>query len=81
MLNKLTLNKILDKITNKRIFLRTDFNVPMKNGQIKDDFRIRSSFSSMQKIMQQRPKSLIIGSHLGRPNGQFNNQYTLEPVY
>lgn len=69
MLKKITLDKILNKLTNKKVFLRTDFNVPMKDGEIVDDFRIKSSFSSMNKILENKPKSLLIGSHLGRPNG------------
>lgn len=40
MLKKITLDKVLNKLTNQRVFLRTDFNVPMKNGKIVDDFRI-----------------------------------------
>jgi glyceraldehyde 3-phosphate dehydrogenase len=52
---------------NKGVVLRVDFNVPTKNNVITDDFRIRSAMSTIEKILKQKPKYLLLTSHFGRP--------------
>ena len=53
---------------NKRVFLRCDFNVPLLNGKITSDIRIRNSLRTIEFILKQKPKQLILASHLGRPS-------------
>ncbi|MFA6193597.1 MAG: phosphoglycerate kinase [Parcubacteria group bacterium] len=65
---------------NKRVLLRTDFNVPLENGQILDDFRIRESLPTIEYILKQDKSKIVIISHLGRPEGKIDPQYSLEPV-
>ena len=65
---------------NKRTLLRTDFNIPLENGQILDDFRIRESLPTIEHILKQDKSKIVILSHLGRPEGKVDPQYSLEPV-
>ncbi|HLM83685.1 MAG TPA: phosphoglycerate kinase [Candidatus Bathyarchaeia archaeon] len=65
---------------NKRVLLRADFNVPLENGQILDDFRIRQSLPTIEYILKQDKSKIVIISHLGRPEGKVDPQYSLEPV-
>jgi phosphoglycerate kinase len=65
---------------NKRVLLRTDYNVPLKNGQILDDFRIRESLPTIEHILKQGKSKIVIISHLGRPEGKPDPQYSLAPV-
>jgi len=65
---------------NKRVLLRTDFNVPLENGEILDDFRIRESLPTIEYILKQDKAKIVIISHLGRPEGKADPQYSLEPV-
>lgn len=67
-------------LRGKRVFIRVDFNVPIKNGAITDDTRIRASLPTIEYVLTQDPKSVIIASHLGRPKGKPNPEYSLEPV-
>lgn len=65
-------------IKEKRVFLRLDLNVPIKNGKITDDTRIREAIPTIKYCMENKCK-LMIASHLGRPEG-FDKKYSLEPV-
>lgn len=65
---------------NKRILLRTDYNVPLENGKILDDFRLRQSLPTIEHILKQDKSKIVIVSHLGRPNGKPDPQFSLEPV-
>jgi phosphoglycerate kinase len=56
----------LDRISSKRVLVRFDFNVPMKNGTIVNDFRIRQSLETIKKLLENDNKIIIV-SHLGRP--------------
>ena len=67
-------------LRGKRVFIRVDFNVPIKNGTIGDDTRIRSSLPTIQYALEQGAKSVILASHLGRPKGKPNPEYSLRPV-
>lgn len=64
----------------KRIFIRCDFNVPLnENREITDDTRIKAALKTITYLLNQGA-SLIVCSHLGRPKGEFNKKYSLEPV-
>lgn len=64
-MNKKTVKDI--DLKNKRVLMRVDFNVPLKNGVIQDDIRIRAALSTIQYVLGQQPKSLVLMSHLGDP--------------
>ncbi|KAM0673025.1 hypothetical protein GVAV_003516 [Gurleya vavrai] len=68
-------------LTDKRVFLRADFNVPISSQHITDDYRILQTLPTIDYILSQNIKSLIIASHLGRPDGVYDFQYSLEPVF
>jgi 3-phosphoglycerate kinase len=55
-------------LTGKRIIMRVDFNVPMKDGKVQDDTRIVASLPTIKYILDQKPKSLVLMSHLGDPD-------------
>src|SRR4051794_23528492 len=59
--------------------MRVDFNVPIKNGAIKDDTRIRSSLPSIRYALE-KGATVVLCSHLGRPKGKPNPEYSLKPV-
>lgn len=65
----------------KRVFIRVDFNVPIKNGTITDDTRIRASLATITYALAKVGKgTVILASHLGRPKGRPDPQYSLRPV-
>lgn len=66
-------------ITNTSVLLRCDLNVPLKDGLILDNYRIKSSLNTIKYLISCGAKVIII-SHLGRPNGEINPKYSLEPV-
>ncbi len=55
------------ELTSKRVLMRVDFNVPMKNGVIQDDTRIKAALPTIRYILERRPQSLVLMSHLGDP--------------
>jgi phosphoglycerate kinase len=77
-MNKMTVRDI--DLRGKRVLARVDFNVPLEGDKITDDTRIRAAVSTLQYILKQQPKSLILMSHLGRPKGGPEPKFSLAPV-
>jgi phosphoglycerate kinase len=78
LFNKKTIKDI--DLKGKRVLLRADYNVPVKDGVITDDYRIKQSLPTIQYILEQQGSSLVIVSHLGRPKGQASPEFSLQPV-
>jgi phosphoglycerate kinase len=66
-------------LKGKRVLMRVDFNVPVKDGKVENDKRLRASLPSIQYALG-KGASLVLMSHLGRPDGQRNPKYSLTPV-
>jgi phosphoglycerate kinase len=74
---KLTLDDV--RTGGKRVLVRVDFNVPMKDGQITDDSRISASLPTLERLVGEGARTVLM-SHLGRPKGGPDPKYSLEPV-
>ena len=66
-------------LKGKRVFYRPDYNVPLKDGKIQDDLRIKATLPTLEFLMEQGAK-IIIGCHLGRPDGERKPEFELRPV-
>lgn len=67
-------------LEGKKVFLRADYNVPIDNGVIVEDERIKESIKTVHYILSQKPSVLLITSHLGKPDGKRIEQFSLIPV-
>ena len=69
----------LGDVSGKHVLVRTDFNVPIDNGEIVDDFRIRAALPTIEWLTS-RGAHVVCASHLGRPKGKPDSKYSMEPV-
>lgn len=77
----MVLNTIRDAdLTGKRVLIRVDFNVPLKEGVVKDDTRIRAALPTIEYILSQKGASLVVMSHFGRPKGKKNPEFSMAPI-
>lgn len=76
-INKKTIEDI--NVEGKKVLVRCDFNVPLQNGVITDDKRVRESLKTIKYLISHNAK-VILMSHLGRPKGEFKPEFSLKPV-
>ncbi|HKD73718.1 MAG TPA: phosphoglycerate kinase [Candidatus Acidoferrum sp.] len=76
-MNKLTIKEL--DLRGKRVFIRVDFNVPLKDGVVTDDTRIRETLPTL-KLAIEKGGRLVLASHLGRPKGGPDAKYSLKPA-
>ncbi|MHB1169946.1 MAG: phosphoglycerate kinase [Longimicrobiales bacterium] len=68
-----------DELRGKRVFVRVDYNVPIEDGSVGDDTRIRATIPTIEYLLE-RGARVVLASHLGRPKGKWDEKYTLTPV-
>jgi len=76
-MSKLTLNDV--EVKGKKVLMRVDFNVPIEKGEITDDNRIVQALPSIKHVIE-NGGLLILTSHLGRPSGEYDPEFSLKPT-
>src|SRR3990170_2236618 len=67
------------QLNNKRVLVRVDYNVPLENGRVTDDKRIRETIPTLQYLIERKARIILI-SHLGRPKGKWHESMSLRPA-
>src|SRR5262245_17196753 len=76
-MDKLTIDDV--SLKEKKVLMPVDFNVPVENGLVTDDTRIRATLPTLQKILKENGKAILM-SHFGRPKGGPEAKYSLAPT-
>ncbi|KAG0664010.1 phosphoglycerate kinase, partial [Monosporozyma unispora] len=76
--SKLTVQDL--SLEGKRVFIRVDFNVPLDGKTITSNQRIVAALPTIKYVLEHNPRYVVLASHLGRPNGERNDKYSLAPV-
>src|SRR5947208_14741884 len=76
-MNRLSIRDL--DLNDHRVFIRVDFNVPIENGRVTDDTRIRETLPTIEYALRHGAR-VILASHLGRPKGKPNPAISLKPV-
>ncbi len=77
-MNKMSVRDV--SLTGKRVLMRVDFNVPLRDGEVSNEARIRAALPTLRHVLAQQPQVLILLSHLGRPKGGADPRWSLAPV-
>jgi len=76
--NLLTL--LNEDLNGKNVLIKVDFNCSIKNGKAEENYRIKETLDTLNKVKEKNPKKIVLLTHLGRPEGKFNKDLSVEPL-